>query len=258
VAAACANASYGLSMPPRPLDVCIDELREQPRRTWGPLDAALAMLAVPVAATLFSALVAAGLRLPDVVALLVASAALCGLAVLAGRRPAAQSGGWESALGLDLPEWRDAWRVVGWTVLLLLVQAVLFAALLLVPALQDVEPASNVDFLADQPLWALLVFAVLTVTIAPVVEEVLFRGVALRGLMMQMGFWPAAVISTAFFAVLHVQRFEAGSVFLLVVIGALGLGLCVLTRRTGRLGPAIGVHALYNATVFLVTVVTEA
>jgi uncharacterized protein len=244
-------------MPPRPLDVRIEEIRRQPGRTWGVRDAALAMLAVPVAAALLSTLVAVGLRLPDVPALVVASLVLCGLAVLAGRRPAAQSGGWTEALGLDLPEWHDAWRIVGWTVALLLAQAALFATLLLVPALQDVEPESNVDFLADQPLAALLVFAVLTVTVAPVVEELLFRGVALRGLMLRLGFWPAAVVSTAFFALLHVQRVSTGSVFLLVVIGALGMGLCVLTRRTGRLGPAIGVHALYNATVFAVTVLSS-
>jgi uncharacterized protein len=243
-------------MPPRPLDVRMDEIRQEPRRTWGVPDALLAMLAVPVAAVLFSGLVAAGLRLPEVASLVLATVALCGLAVLAGRRPAAQSGGWFPALGLDLPEWRDAWRIVGWTVLLLLVQLALTAVLLLVPALRDVEPESNVDFLADQPLWALMVFAVLTVTVAPVVEEVLFRGVALRGLMVRVGFWPAALVSTAFFAVLHVQRLAVGSVFLLVVIGALGLALCLLTRRTGRLGPAIGVHALYNATVFLVAVLT--
>jgi membrane protease YdiL (CAAX protease family) len=34
---------------------------------------------------------------------------------------------------------------------------------------------------------------------------------------------------------------------LVIATAVFGLGLCVLTRRTGRLGPAIGVHALRNA-----------
>jgi len=235
----------------------VAEIRSQPGRTWGVADALLAMAAVPVVAVLFSAGVQAGLRLPDAATLAVASAALCALAALAGRRAARQSGGWSAALGVELPEWRDVGRVVGWTVLLLVTQAVVVTLLALVPALRGVEPDSNVGFLEDQPLGVLLLFAVLSVTVAPVVEEVLFRGVALRGLMTRMPFWPAALVSTAFFALLHVQRASAGAVYLVVVISTLGLGLCLLTRRAGRLGPAIGVHALYNATVFAFTVVTS-
>lgn len=255
------NASYGQSMPPRPpdvrLDVRIEELRSRPGRTWGLVDALLAVLAVPLAMVLLVGLLDAGLRLPDTLVPAVASAVLCGLAYVVGRRAAAQSGGWTAAFGLELPEWLDGWRVVGWTVLLLVAQfAAVSLLVVVVPSLRDAEPESNVDFLVDAPLGSLLLFAVLTVTVAPVVEELLFRGVALRGFMLRLGFWPAALLSTAFFSVLHVQRVAEGSAYVVVAIGTLGLGLCLLTRRTGRLGPAIGVHALYNATVFLVTVLT--
>jgi uncharacterized protein len=243
-------------MPPRPLDVRIDELRAQPDRSWGVLDAVLAVVAVPLVALAFAGLVGIGLELPEALTLVVATLALCGLAALVGRRAARQSGGWDRALGLELPEWPDAGRIVVWTVLLLLAQAGLLGVLSLLPPLQGVEPESNVGFLSDRPLWLLLLFAVLTVTVTPVVEEVLFRGVALRGLMMQLGFWPAAVLSSAFFALLHVPELALGSLYLLGATGMLGLALCVLTRRSGSLGPAIGVHALHNAAVFVFTVAT--
>ncbi|MFP5219449.1 MAG: CPBP family intramembrane glutamic endopeptidase [Actinomycetes bacterium] len=243
-------------MPSPPLDARMAEIRSQPGRTWGVLDALLAMAAVPLAAAALAAAVQVGLRLPDAATLAVASAVMCGLAVLAGRRAAQQSGGWSRALGVELPEWRDVGRIVGWTVLLLVTQSLLYALLTTLPALRDVEPETNTGFLEDVPLGVLLLFAVLAVTVAPVVEEVLFRGVALRGLMTRLPFWPAAVITTVFFALLHVQRASAGAVYVVVVITVLGLVLCVLTRRTGRLGPAIGVHALYNAAGVLITVVT--
>jgi uncharacterized protein len=242
-------------MPAPPLDARIAELRQQPGRTWGPRDAVLAVVAVPVVAAAATVLVGAGLRLPEPLVLLVASGALAGLALLVSRRPVRQSGGWRAALGADLPEWSDVGRVVVWTVGLVLAQTAAVAMLLaLVPPLRDVQPQTNVDVLLDQPLPALLLLSVLTVSVAPLVEEVLFRGVALRGLMLRLGFWPAAVVSTLFFAVLHVQVLEAGAVFVVVSISTLGLGLCLLARRTGRLGPGIGVHALYNAAVLLLTV----
>jgi membrane protease YdiL (CAAX protease family) len=244
-------------MPPPALDVRTEELRTQPGRTWGVPDAVLAVVAVPLVLAVFVALVTVGLDLPDAALPVAASLVLGVLAYATGQRAARQSGGWRAAIGLDLPEWSDTWRIVGWTVLLVLAQlGSVLLLLLLVPPLRDVEPESNVDFIADQGLAGLLVFAVLAVTVAPVVEEVLFRGVALRGFMLRLGFWPAALLSTTFFALLHVQRPTAGSAFVVASIFPLGLVLCLLARRTGRLGPCIGVHALYNAVVFAFTAAT--
>ena len=241
-------------MPPAPLDERIAELRADPGRTWGVPDALLALLAVPLSLTVVGLLLVSGLDLPPAVATAIAAAVLAGLAVLAGRRAARQSGGWERALGLDLPEWSDTWRILGWSLLLLLVQGGVTALLQ-----QLVEPlegavADNASFLREEPLWALLVFAVAAVAVAPVLEELLFRGLVLRGLMMRTGFWPAAVLSSVLFGLFHAQGTDASSALVVVATAVFGLGLCVLARRTGRLGPGIGVHALRNAVaVFAVT-----
>jgi membrane protease YdiL (CAAX protease family) len=40
-------------------------------------------------------------------------------------------------------------------------------------------------------------------------------------------------------------------VVIVVATAVFGLGLCLLARRTGRLGPGIGVHALRNAVAIL-------
>lgn len=240
-------------MPPPPLDVRIEELRRDSGRTWGVRDALLALLAVPAAfGLLLGVLLVSGPDLPPVVAAALATATLAGLAVLVGRRAALESGGWERALGLDPPGWSDSWRVIGWSVLLLVLQGLVVAALqAAVPGLSGAV-ADNASFLADEPLWALLVFAVLAVTVAPVLEEVLFRGLVLRGLMLRLGFWPAAVVSSVFFGLFHVQGADASSVLVMASTVVFGLGLCVLARRTGRLGPGIGVHALRNAAALLV------
>lgn len=241
-------------MPPRPLDDRIAELREEPGRTWGVPDALFALLAVPLSLVLLGVLVESGPGLPPAVATAVATAVLAGLAVLAGRRAARQSGGWQEALGLDLPEWSDTWRVVGWSLLLLVAQAAVTGVLQQLVDPLEGAVADNASFLREQPLWALLVFAVAAVAVAPVLEELLFRGLVLRGLMLRTGFWPAAVLSSVLFGLFHAQRTDASSVLVVVATAVFGLGLCVLARRTGRLGPGIGVHALRNAVaVFAVT-----
>jgi membrane protease YdiL (CAAX protease family) len=238
-------------MPPRPLDDRIAELREDPGRTWGVGDAVLALVAVPLSFAVVGLLLLSGLDLPGAVATALASAVLAALAVLAGRRAARQSGGWQRALGLDLPEWSDSWRVLGWSLLLLLVQSAVTAGLQQLVDPLEGAVADNASFLREEPLWALLVFAVAAVAVAPVLEELLFRGLVLRGLMLRIGFWPAAVVSSAFFGVFHAQGTDPSSVLVVVATAVFGLGLCVLARRTGRLGPGIGVHALRNAVAIL-------
>jgi membrane protease YdiL (CAAX protease family) len=122
-----------------------------------------------------------------------------------------------------------------------------------VPALRGAVP-DNASFLARDRLGTLVVFAVVAVAVAPVVEELLFRGLVLRGLMLRLGFWPAALLSSACFGAFHAQRADAGTVLLVTANGVFGLGLCLLARRTGRLGPGIGVHALRNALAVVLVV----
>lgn len=241
-------------MPPAPLDVRIQEIRAQPGRSWGAPDAVLGLLTVPVALVLLSVVVHAGLGLSPLAATVLATAGLAALAALAGRRAATQSGGWESALGLSLPAWSDVGRIVGWTLLLLGLQTAAAIGLqLAAPPLRGAV-ADNTSFLAGQHLGFVVVFAVLAVGVAPVVEELLFRGLVLRGLMLRLGFWPAALVSSVMFGAFHAQAVDAGAVLLAVANGVLGLGLCVLARRTGRLGPGIAVHALRNAVAVVLVV----
>jgi membrane protease YdiL (CAAX protease family) len=231
----------------RPLDAAVAELAAQPGRTWGVPDAFLAVLVVP-ASLLLSVLVLSLLpEVPAAAAVALATALLGVAALLVARRPARQSAGLERALGLDLPAWSDTGRVVRWTLVLLLLQSgAVLAAGAAFPALEGV-PADNASFLRGQSPLALVVLTLAAVLVAPVLEELLFRGVVLRGLMLRTGFWPAAAVSSLVFGAFHATGTGVEAVPLVIATAVFGLGLCVLTRRTGRLGPAIGVHALRNA-----------
>lgn len=233
-------------MPSLPLDACIEQLRDDTDRTWGARDAALALLLVPLVLVLVGGLLTA-LGVPVLAAAAATTAAVAGASVLVGRRAARQSGGWERALGFDAPLWSDTGRIVRWTVVLLVLEAIVASLLTaVVPALSEAR-ASNTQVLQEQSFAGLLVFAVLAVTVAPVLEELLFRGLVLRGLMLRIGFWPAAAVSSAVFGLLHATAADASGLLVVLTISVLGVGLCLLARRTGRLGPGIGVHALHNA-----------
>lgn len=235
-----------------PLDECVAELAADPGRTWGVRDALLGLLAVPAVFALTIAVLAALPELPGAIATGLATAVLAAVAVALGRRPARQSGGWERALGLQLPAWSDAGRIAGWSLLLFVVQAAVISAVVSLPALSGAQ-ADNSSFLRGEPLWSLLLFVVLATGVAPVLEELLFRGLVLRGLMLRLGFWPAALVSSVCFGLFHAQGLGRDAVVIVVATAVFGLGLCVLARRTGRLGPGIGVHAVRNAVAIVFT-----
>jgi membrane protease YdiL (CAAX protease family) len=93
----------------------------------------------------------------------------------------------------------------------------------------------------------LIASAALTCVIAPICEEMLFRGFIFTSLRNWKGPWPAAVLTALIFGAVHAT--SAPAVDLLPLAG-LGFVLCLLYRATGSLYPCIALHALNNSIAF--------
>jgi membrane protease YdiL (CAAX protease family) len=93
----------------------------------------------------------------------------------------------------------------------------------------------------------LVLSAALTCVVAPIAEEVLFRGYMFTALRNWRGTLPAALIVGLLFGGVHVTSAPAAD---LVPLAALGFGLCMIYRYTGSLYPGIAAHALNNSIAF--------
>lgn len=100
---------------------------------------------------------------------------------------------------------------------------------------------------ADQGTILLLLSALLTCVMAPVCEELLFRGFVFSALRNWTGTWPAALITGLLFGAFH---FGSAPTLDLVPLAVLGVGLCLLYRYTGSLYPCIAAHSLNNSFAF--------
>lgn len=92
-------------------------------------------------------------------------------------------------------------------------------------------------------------FALLVVVVAlaaPVVEELLYRGLVQQGLANSLGAERAWVLAAALFAAIHLVPVEFPGLFAFALV----LGWCY--RKTGRLGPGIIAHMAFNASGLLV------
>jgi membrane protease YdiL (CAAX protease family) len=90
--------------------------------------------------------------------------------------------------------------------------------------------------------WAIVLLVIVVVIGAPLVEELVYRGLLQRSMSARLGVVPGLAIMSIWFALMHPTPVEWPG---LAVAGALfGAGLAL----TGRIGPSILTHAAFNAT----------
>lgn len=98
--------------------------------------------------------------------------------------------------------------------------------------------------LGDAGYWGLASSMVSACILAPIAEEILYRGVLFRAFMNRIGVIPGALASTTIFAILH---FYNG--YGLVSVGIFGFSCALIYAGTATLSSVIVLHMLYNAAI---------
>lgn len=107
------------------------------------------------------------------------------------------------------------------------------------------------------PQWvAIGLVGVVMIVVAPLFEELLFRGVLLRSLRSRLPVAAALGVQALAFGLFHFDpRRGVGNIGLLVVLSGIGLMLGMIARRSeGRLSGSILAHGLHNSLAFAVGV----
>jgi membrane protease YdiL (CAAX protease family) len=228
----------------------------QNRAPWGYWDIAKALLVTIVAMSAIFILLALLLRVLDinddngddarVTLILLGGQLLLDLAAVgvAAGFSIAKYGLPAAAWGLRRPPRLNGWPIVT-TLLLCYGTLWTYGAVTAALGIDQLQPQGNIeDRLFDNPVVApfAVVFAIV---IAPVCEEMFFRGFLFHGLWPRLGMWGAAFASGLAFGAIHVTGADKlGLVIPFAVIGAL---FAWLVARTGSLWNAIVAHMIFNA-----------
>src|SRR5581483_10513586 len=110
--------------------------------------------------------------------------------------------------------------------------------------ISDLEPRENVpDYFFTEH--RVIPFALLLVIgVAPVAEELFFRGFLFQGIVKYLGLYGAAAVSGALFALIHVNGRD--SLGLIIPFTVIGLLFAVLVGKTGSIYNSIVVHFSFN------------
>jgi uncharacterized protein len=162
---------------------------------------------------------------------------------------------WGSGRLADDVGLRARWSDLGWGPLIwigaVMCQIVVAAFVLAtrVPTSSNTEGIS--DLQADRSyVIALLVTAVVA---APLIEEMVFRGVVLRGLLSRFGVVLSIGLQAVLFGVAHIDPVRGmGNVGLVVILSAVGVALGTAAYLLRRIGPTILAHAIFNGVVLAI------
>jgi membrane protease YdiL (CAAX protease family) len=93
--------------------------------------------------------------------------------------------------------------------------------------------------------------AIVLVVVAPLTEELLFRGLILRGFLLRYGTIPAVLLSALLFALVHANPYQFASAL------AMGIFLAWLFVKTRSLWPCIIAHALANCHAVVIPILQD-
>jgi membrane protease YdiL (CAAX protease family) len=137
---------------------------------------------------------------------------------------------------------------VGLALVVISVVGVTIPLVLLLEAItgQQLEQPAQIP---EEPVGVeILLLAIPVIVGAPIVEEILFRGVLFRGFRSRWGFAPAAGVSAALFGLAHysVDVRAVDNLLLVVPLTVVGFGLAWLYERRANLLACMVAHAAFN------------
>ncbi|MPZ72532.1 MAG: CPBP family intramembrane metalloprotease [Nitriliruptorales bacterium] len=146
-----------------------------------------------------------------------------------------------------------SWQALGWGVLAGIFALLVFAvglgtvlellARLTRGTLPEVQETFR-DIAADRSAAPVLVFG--SVLVAPLAEELCFRGLLFSALRKRFPLWPAMGLSGLAFGLTHVQTTLDGYLLVLLIVMPLGMFLAFTYERSRTLLVPITAHAVFN------------
>jgi membrane protease YdiL (CAAX protease family) len=151
--------------------------------------------------------------------------------------------------------WGFRWSDLGWGPLAWLtavgIQLVMAAVVLVfdIPLSSNVEGVSELE--ADRAY--VVATAITAVVAAPIVEEIVFRGVVMRGFLSRMAPVLAILLQGVLFGVAHIDPVRgSGNLGLAIVLSGVGIAFGGAAYLTRRVGTTVLAHAIFNGVVLVI------
>lgn len=150
-----------------------------------------------------------------------------------------------------LPLWRDILMApAGLVIYLILSAALMLVASAVIPAFNAAQP-QNTGFTGVNQQYELILAFLTLVVLAPVAEEILFRGYLFGKLQKYVPVWAAVIATSVLFGLIHVA-FSLDAWNVAIDTFALSIVLCLLRISTGSIWASMLLHMIKNGIAFYI------
>ncbi len=146
-------------------------------------------------------------------------------------------------LGLRSPAMRGAWPWVGLFLLWTAAEQAVAASYGIETDLKWADELDRLSLPED-----LMLFAVL----GPVKEELLFRGAMFSAMLRRWGIWPAIIVPSLLWGLLHIQY----EWWYVASVAGSGVILAIVRWKSGSIWVPLGLHAAFNLGDYLALLLT--
>lgn len=140
------------------------------------------------------------------------------------------------------------WPAVGWA-LLALVAYYVFAGVYSAILSPEGEQTVAEDLGIKDGLGLEIAAAFVIIWLAPITEEIFFRGFFYRALRNRFAVWSAALLDGLVFGAIHFTGKD--TLEILPILAVLGIVFCLVYEKTGSIYPVIALHCFNNTLAFI-------
>lgn len=141
-------------------------------------------------------------------------------------------------------KWPARFSPIVTTLLSAMVATVLFGFAILATYLYG-EHKTDLDLLIESSVYTRFAIAFVAVATAPLIEELIYRGLIYQALEKAAGMWVAIPIVSLLFAGVHVIQYK-NNIVVILVITLLSITLTVVRALSGTVLPAFIIHLVFN------------
>jgi membrane protease YdiL (CAAX protease family) len=151
-------------------------------------------------------------------------------------------------------EWPEGMGRITTTLVCILLASLLFGLALAVTAWYG-ERKTDLDILIESSIYTRVATAFVAVVSAPLIEELVYRGILYRALEKAAGVAVAINVVALLFAGVHVFQYR-NNLAVIVVITMLSITLTVTRAATGKVLPSFIIHLVFNGIQSVIIVVS--
>lgn len=149
----------------------------------------------------------------------------------------------------NVRDWRHMWYIVGMFFVMIGLEYGINIIRLALTGRTTTDNQAAIEALVSQLNVTMVAMMVYTVFLAPVVEEIVFRGLVINYFFRQSWWWTNIILSGALFAFPHMGNIPTNLPDLLsyLLYMSMGMVLAYVYKKSGRIQDNIAIHFLNNA-----------